>query len=248
MNEHTAGPEVRLERLRPRQIEEAIKEFPAVYAAFGSIEWHGRQNPVGLDTLKANEQLVHLARRIGGLVYPPVFLGAGGGHLEFPHTYMVDSDSMVDIVTSLLRGFEKDGFETAVLLSGHYPNKAQYFEAAIKEYRDAGGTMHVHGLIEFEAEGVNGDHAALYETSYMLHLIGDLVDLSELGPEDSADIGDPDERRNWMDPEFAEHPCYGIVGFDPRGRASADIGRENTEGLIDFLSELVKRDTKTHTR
>jgi creatinine amidohydrolase len=245
MNHSSAEREVRLERLRPRQIAEAIEEFPAVYAAFGSIEWHGRQNPVGLDTLKANEQLILLARRVGGLVYPPVFLGSGGGHLDFPHTYMVENRHMIGIVKSLLRGFEKDGFRTAILLSGHYPNKAQYFEDAINEYRSGGAKMTVYGLIEFEVDGVYGDHAALYETSYMMHLMGDLVDLTELGPEDSADVGGLDERRQWMDVEFSDHPCYGISGIDPRGRASAELGRENTDRLVDYLSDLVKRDIET---
>ena len=61
--------EVRLECMRPEQIERAKARRPAIYLAFGSIEWHGYHNPVGLDALKAHEQLVGLAARCGGLVY-----------------------------------------------------------------------------------------------------------------------------------------------------------------------------------
>jgi creatinine amidohydrolase/Fe(II)-dependent formamide hydrolase-like protein len=146
---------------------------------------------------------------------------------------------MVDVVTDLLRGFERDGFRTAVLLSGHYPNRREYFDQAIRAYTDGGGSMRVIGLVETEVDGVGGDHAALYETSYMMHLHPDLVDLDELAGGDETDIGAPDERRNWMDSEYRDHPCYGIVGIDPRSRASAEIGRENTDRLLDHLAALV---------
>ena len=42
---------------------------------------------------------------------------------------------------------------------------------------------------------------------------------------------------NYMGDEYKGHPCYGLVGIDPRGHASSDVGRENTERLITFLEE-----------
>jgi len=33
--------EVRLERMRPEQVEQAKRGRPAIYVPFGSIEWHG---------------------------------------------------------------------------------------------------------------------------------------------------------------------------------------------------------------
>ena len=62
----TLTTEVRLERMRPEEVEIAKARQPAIYVAFGSIEWHGYHNPVGLATLKAHEQLVGLAPRVGG--------------------------------------------------------------------------------------------------------------------------------------------------------------------------------------
>ncbi len=68
--------EVRLERMRPEAVEAAKAAQPSIYVPFGSIEWHGYHNPGGLDAVKAHEQLVGLASRVGGVVYPPVFFGA----------------------------------------------------------------------------------------------------------------------------------------------------------------------------
>ena len=231
--------EVRLERMRPEEVETAKDAQAAIYIAFGSIEWHGYHNPVGLDTLKAHEQLVGLAARVGGVVYPPVFFGSGGGHTAWPSSFMVSAEPMIQLVTELLQGFERDGYCRAVLISGHYPNRPEYLHTARHVYLEAGGTMDVLTLIESEVRGGHGDHAAKYETSYMLHLLPELVDLNRLhaGPKD--DLTGPDEVVNWMTPEYQDHANYGLVGIDPRVHASAEVGREETERLLDFLAAWV---------
>ena len=236
----TLEHEVRLERMRPDQVDAAKAKRPAIYVAFGSIEWHGRQNPVGLDAIKAHEQLVGLAAQEGGVVYPPVFFGTGGGHTEWPHSYMVSAEPMVQIVTELLHNFERDGYQCAILISGHYPNRGEYLDAAVESYKGGGGTMEVLALVETQAPNVGGDHAAKYETSFMLHLHPDTVSMDALKGEPSDDIAEPEEKTNWMGDEFRDHPCYGIVGIDPRAYASAEIGKERTEHLIGFLAEWVK--------
>jgi creatinine amidohydrolase len=70
--------EVRLERMRPAQIVAARDRHAAIYVPVGAIEWHGHHNPVGLDAVKAHEQLVGLAKEAGGVVYPPIYFGSGG--------------------------------------------------------------------------------------------------------------------------------------------------------------------------
>jgi creatinine amidohydrolase len=229
--------EVRLEFMRPEEIEAAKQRCPAIYVPFGSIEWHGYHNVVGLDALKAHEQLVGLAARIGGIVYPPVYFGAGGGHTEWPSSFMVCAGPMQQIVTELLHGFERDGYRRAVLLSGHYPNRGEFLDPAIEDYRDAGGVMEVLAIVENQAPGVAGDHAAKFETSYMLYLHPRTVDTRRLRGGGDHDTGGADERVNWMGPEYEGHPCYGLVGIDPRAHASLETGRDNTERLIAFLAD-----------
>jgi len=230
--------EVRLERMRPGQIDRAKAARAAVYVPFGSIEWHGRQNAVGLDAIKAHEQLVALAARAGGVVYPPVFFGCGGGHGEYPYSYMVEPAGMVPLVAQLLQHFQRDGFTAAVLLSGHYPNRHEYLDRAVDAYRAAGGTMRVLAIVENQIPDGVGDHAATVETSFMMHLHPETVDLSALAGRDEDRTG-PDQRRNWMGDEHRDHPCYGILGVDPRGNASAEFGRAGTKRLVDFLAGWV---------
>ena len=229
--------EVRLERMRPEQIDAAKARRPAIYLPFGALEWHGYHNPVGLDALKAHEQLVGLAQRAGGVVYPPIYFGAGGGHTQWPHSFMVSPEPMAQIVTELLHGFTRDGYTQAILLSGHYPNRSQYLDAGVQAYLQASGTMRILALIENQAPGVDGDHAAKYETSSMLYLDPPLVNMAALQGKPDDDIGGPAERINWMGDGYQGHPCYGLVGIDPRGHASAAVGEASTTALLDFLAE-----------
>ncbi len=230
--------EVRLERMRPEQIEAAKVQRPAIYVACGSVEWHGYHNPVGLDTLKAHEQLVGLAARLGGVVYPPIFLGVGGGHTEWPSSFMVRAEPMIRVVADLLHGFQRDGYRKAILLSGHYPNQREYMLPAVSAYRAEGGILEILSLIENQAPRVAGDHAAKYETSYMLHLCPDLVDMARLavGRHAFADIAAADQVVNWMGEAYRGHPCYGLVGLDPRAYAAAAVGQEHTERLLAYLA------------
>jgi creatinine amidohydrolase len=232
--------EVRLERMRPWEVDEAKAKQPAIYVPFGSIEWHGYHNPVGLDAIKAHEILVGLALRVGGVVYPPVFFGSGGGHTEWPSTFMVDAEPMVRIVTELLQGFERDGYEKAILFSGHYPNHPEYQVKAVEAYRKAGGTMRVLSLIEDQIPDGKGDHASKYETSLMLYLHPDTVDRDALKVGPDEELTGPDEIVNWMEEKYKDHPNYGLVGIDPRAYASEELGKELTERLIRYFAEWLR--------
>lgn len=236
--------EVRLERMKPAAIEAAKRQRAAIYIPFGALEWHGYHNPVGLDALKAHEQLVGLAHAVGGVVYPPIYFGAGGGHTQWPHSYMVRADAMMHIVCDLLHRLESDGYQQVILISGHYPNRSQFLDAAVTAYRAHGGTMRVLALVENQVPGVGGDHAAKYETSAMLYLEPRLVNMGALATQDDnrahAQITGPDEVVNWMGNEYKQHPCYGLVGIDPRGYASAEVGQQNTERLLQFLAEWLE--------
>jgi creatinine amidohydrolase/Fe(II)-dependent formamide hydrolase-like protein len=93
-------------------------------------------------------------------------------------------------------------------------------------------------IIENEVPGVPGDHASLYETSSLLFLHPETVAAERLAlPPEGLPDGDT---HNWMGSESAGHPCYGLVGIDPRGRASAALGQESTEHLIVYLQHWLE--------
>jgi creatinine amidohydrolase len=232
--------EVRLEYMRPEQVSNEKENAPYIYVPFGAIEWHGYHNVLGLDALKAHEQLVALASRTGGVVFPPVYFGAGGKHTSWDLTYIFKPEPMINLTFELLNKFDRQNYQKVILLSGHYPNKNQFLEPAIRKYRHNGGDIKILSIIENQIEGIKGDHAAKAETSFMLYLHPSTVNMELLNTEQHNDFGKTDEIINYMSSVYKDHPCFGIVGPDPRNNASVLLGEKYTENLLNFLENWLK--------
>ena len=216
--------EVRLERMRPAEIEAAVAVCPTLYQPLGTIEWHGVHNIVGLDAVKAHHLCVRAARRSGGVVAPALFGGVGG--LEEPHTFVMEPEN--DTRSVMVRSWveklcceaARQGFRAMIILTGHYGAAQQIVirDLAVRASRSLG--IPILGTPEYILaldEGYLGDHAAWGETSLMLYLDPDSVDLSRL----------------------AEPPHQGVGGRDPR-EATAEDGQRIAETIIDRLARLAQ--------
>ncbi len=214
--------EVRLERMRPAQIDAACAECPTLYQPLGTIEWHGVHNVVGLDAVKAHHLCVRAAQRSGGVVAPPLFGGVGG--LEEPYTFIIEPEH--DVRSVIVRSWVERlcheaarlGFRAMILLTGHYGAAQQIVirDAAVRAGRATG--IPILGTPEYILaldEGYLGDHAAWGETSLMLYLDPDSMDLNQLG----------------------EPPHQGVGGRDPR-EATREDGERIAETIIGRLADL----------
>ena len=107
------------------------------------------------------------------------------------------------------------GFEQLVVLAGHYPLRGPGQETAAAFEAATGVPVMVITEADPVAElGFKGDHAARWETSLVLALAPECVDLAELADE-------PDE-------------VLGVLGEDPR-TATAEYGEAGLTALIDVL-------------
>ncbi len=197
---------VQMQFMRPAQLQKALRDFPVAYVPFGLIEWHGRHLPLGNDALKAHAILVKAAERSGGAVYPPVYF-----HDGFPR------QSLVAVLTALFERLKKTGFKVILGVSGHnVQGQIDMINQALAPVL-ADGTVAGAGLWEVtlsQGPESNTDHAAKWETSNMMFLYPDLVEMSALGDGPLAP--------NMKAPD-------GIGGQDPRKYASAEVGRRNVE-------------------
>ena len=217
--------EVRLEFLHPKELEEARAACATIFQPLGTIEWHGVHNVLGVDAVKAHALCLQAARKGGGVVAPPVFGGVGG--LSEPHTFIMDPED--DVFSKLLRPWleqlcremARDGFRAIIILTGHYGAAQQIVvrETAVRMSRALG--IPVLGTPEYWLAldaGYTGDHAAWGETSLMMHLFPDTVDLSRLG----------------------KPPYQGVGGRDPK-ESSAEDGRKITETIVSRLASLAQK-------
>jgi creatinine amidohydrolase len=67
--------DVRITHLHPRELRERRDAYPVAWLPLGTIEWHGRHLPLGLDGVKAEALCVYAARRLGGVVFPAQYYG-----------------------------------------------------------------------------------------------------------------------------------------------------------------------------
>ncbi len=63
----------RLQLLRPHEIAARLEERSVVFLPMGTLEWHARHLPIGLDALNAEGICVRAAVEQGGLVYPTLY-------------------------------------------------------------------------------------------------------------------------------------------------------------------------------
>jgi creatinine amidohydrolase len=217
--------EVRIEFLRPKELEEAKTACPTIFQPLGTIEWHGVHNILGLDAVKAHALCLRAAQKGGGVVSPPLFGGVGG--LSEPHTFIMDPEDNVfsrllrPWLEQLCREMARDGFRAIIILTGHYGAAQQIVvrETAVRMSRAL--AIPVLGTPEYWLAldvGYTGDHAAWGETSLMMHLFPDTVDLSRLG----------------------KPPYQGVGGRDPK-ESSAEDGQKITETIVSRLAALAQK-------
>ena len=228
----TDSTAVQYELLRPAEVKARRESCPIIYIPVGSLEWHGVQNPLGTDGLKAHAVCCEAALRYGGVVLPTLFFGIlGEGRGWGPagwegYTVTVhDQASLEGSIYRLARGLIADDWIVLVGVTGH---DVQEQRAAIHDgiQRACRGTK-ARGFGVMEGDNWQGgasmsyrmDHAGAWETAAMLYAYGDCVNLDELRAQMEASGRADVETLQMKEPE-------GIGGWNPLKYASAELGRE----------------------
>ena len=196
---------VRFEEMLPHELAEARQARPVAYLPVGGLEWHGRHNCVGLDTVKIHAVCMHIAAETGGVVFPALFWGDfrerslmeanhdpdgliaadyGLTRWNFRPGYMRGSpferpEHYARLLMHCLDEMASFGFEVLVIAAGHYPLLGPARAACQMFYNDRGHIAWAFTGYELVRDEIPeaGDHAGPWETSLMLALRPDLVDL-----------------------------------------------------------------------
>lgn len=214
---------VRYEEMLPYELDERVAQFPVAYCPFGSLEWHGRHLPLGNDTLKAYHLLLLTAQKYGGVVVPPTYWGILGKWQDWT---MIDfGQELVDqLYTLIFQGLVDVGFKVVIGVTGHdvQPQKGAIEKAvaAIQASGKATGYAMMEGDV-YDLTDDRMDHAAHWETSLLMYLRPELVDLSRIAAED-------------LDSQEGARAA-GIFGKDPRRYASRELGERIATGIVDGI-------------
>ena len=219
---------IRFEDSRPQEVIAMLARAPVAYVPFGALEWHGEHGPLGLDGLKAHALCAAAATITGGVVFPPVFWGAFHT-MPFPFTFRFRPALTKKLVREMLPQLAEMGFRAIVLLTGHYPpGQIKLLARACRRFNRRGGALAL-GIPEQALAtdlGYYGDHAGMWETSLMLAIRAEAVDLAAM----PAGL-----------PTLERLERYGVMGQDPTVKASAEKGRQAMNHIAANLARAVSR-------
>src|ERR1700730_7149827 len=193
-------------RMSWTQYRERIQDKAPVFLPVGALEQHGPHLPLGTDALLATAIAVGAATAVGGIVAPALCYGyksqpkCGGGQ-HFCGTTSLDAATLIGQIRDAIREFVRHGVERLGLVHGHYENRWLMIEGidlALRECRaDRLSVMRLEywdfcteeTLAAIFPNGFPGfalEHAAVIETSMMLHLHPELVRIERIPDEPSA--------------------------------------------------------------
>src|SRR5829696_5184153 len=175
------------------EVEEFLKTKHTVIVPTGATEQHGPHSPLLTDVLIPNEIARRVAPQIGAVVAPPINYALSYPHVGFPGMMHIRIPTFIALVEDLCVSFAASGFRRIIFLNGHYDNTyAIAYACATAQERLPTGIQafpinYWDALTEAdiaEFSGLkNGLHANLAETSAVLRINPDLVDMDRANAE-----------------------------------------------------------------
>jgi len=227
-------------------------DLPSVVVLpFGATEPHGHHMPYGTDVFECEaiaDRACELAREQGARVatLPCIPFGVQTSQQTYPLAMNLNPSTLNQIISDLTESLDNSGIEKAVILNGHGGND---FYTHLKELygRRKVFLVQVNWFamcrdLQRELFPAGGDHANDLETSVVLHLRPELVDMKSAGPQATAEFRLAGMRAGWARAPRAWEKFTADSGAgDPR-QATAEKGARFFEAvtheLAAFLSEL----------
>lgn len=244
----------RLEDLTLPQVREMIRPSSILVLPIGSVEQHGPHLPLATDHVIASEAARAVASRCGEeldlWLLPTLAVSKANEHAWAPGTLWLRATTLLSVVEDIASSAAATGARRLVFLNSHGGNTA-LLVVACREVRLAQGfqTFLLHPFLPPDHGGRSstapagelgmGIHGGHDETSMMLHLRPDLVDMSLATRRVPDRLAENRHVRfggsvpfGWTSDDFGPD---GHIG-DPVG-ATAEEGRELLEAAVGMLCE-----------
>jgi creatinine amidohydrolase len=209
--------------MRPEEIIEERERLPLIYLPIGPLEWHGPHLPLGTDPLHAREVAIGLAKKLGGVVLPPYFIGT-------------ERERKPEMLESI--GFKKKEW----IVGMDFPENSHIavIDRLAAEFNHQGRMRVVHFLPIMFLDGDIG-HATRTETSIMSKIYPSSVKIDALPP-----LPHPLKNVKWAivdDDTFKGNPSSDFTvkeKYDPR-KATSKEGSEKLKREIEMISKELKK-------
>lgn len=178
------------------ELAHRLAEQPLILIPVGATEQHGPHLPLGVDAYLSTGIAKIVASKVGGLVCPGIAYGArsmprSGGGPFFPGTINLDGITLIQLIRDIAREWHRHGVRKLCFFDGHFENHwfiNEGIELAQRDCTDASLKIMRLQYWDFFTNQTLGkvfpsgdfssialEHAAVIETSLMLHLYPELV-------------------------------------------------------------------------
>lgn len=229
INERSAWPAV----------EEYLRRDNRVIVPIGSQEQHGRHLPLGTDWMIPFALGQRVARETGVFCTSPVCFGMSWLHSGFPGTIAVRPTTLISVYTDIIDALVAQGFGRIMILNGHGGN-GNALNAALSEVVRRMGSLRIKVHEWWRTPPVEDicvrdfacleSHAGPAETSVMLHLFKDAVDM-EAATDHSSEL-----LPFFPNPKLIRELCPDGVMQTPATRGNAATGAEIVAASVAFLA------------
>ncbi len=177
------------------EVRDAVAAKKAVLIPVGSIEDHGPHLPLNTDNIIVESVCFEVARRVPDeiLSLPVLPIGFEHHHMDFPGSLTASMETLLDYFSSAAISVARHGFTHIMLVNGHGSNASLVELAARQAVLETGAIVAamagnaavddvlVRDLIAQHRKSEHGGigHACEFETSMMLYLRPDLVQMDK---------------------------------------------------------------------
>ncbi len=241
------------------EAEARIASGAPIFLPVGATEQHGRHMPLNVDVVIPTAIAERAARRVGGLVVPTIAYGnrsqpRSGGGRQFPGTLNLTAQTFSLVVRDVVMELFRQKARKIVVINGHYENiwpAVEGIELALDGIgRDSCDGLNILRIDHWELirpetlarvfpdgyPGIELEHASVIETSMMLALRPELVDLSRALNDGPAKFLPYDR----YPAPVREVPASGVLSLTEG--SSAEKGDWLLADCVDRIAEIVKRE------
>jgi creatinine amidohydrolase len=223
----------------------------------GVLEKHGPHAPIGSDLIHVREWAARVTKKEYAVVFPDYFYGQIYEAKHQPGTFALPSRLIWEMLDAACEEIARNGFKKIVIINGHggNPNFLRFFvQSQLERRRDYVVYFYEPGqdaalnekVREMRKSDPAGDqHAGERETSTLLYLRPDLVQMDRAAQESGANqkrLAIPDVYTAiWW---YAGYPNHYAGEGD---KATRELGQLLTESRIENLAKAlraIKADTK----
>jgi creatinine amidohydrolase/Fe(II)-dependent formamide hydrolase-like protein len=247
--------------LSSEEIDRISSQEALILIPIGSIEQHGHHLPLATDSIISQEVTRLIAERINNefpvLVFPQIPFGKSTEHATRPGTISLETEVLTNLLRNICKNLVKNGFKKIIFINGHGGN-TNLLNSILREIREKTGafvtsiylyseTFLKEALERFKLEELDVFHACTLETSFMMSLKPELVQMEKASKEKPHKFTEESGYKHlkltrnkgiefsWLIDDVSDS---GVIG-DPT-KASAELGQEALESLVKKICEVLR--------